>query len=151
MPINKLFFKLIFVLILLATQLSFGQRKSLYLNFDISSKETFFKENGSGKTIKEFVYLKNKKSNGNIEFFIKDQKFLYNKSKMVKKIVDLKKLQKQQLLSANEVVKYVEKVRKKYPMWYRYPSKGYPRMYVVENYSNCKVILYEVNWKYYIE
>lgn len=132
----------------LTTQFSFSQ--NIYFNFDANSKDFYLKEDGMGNYVKEGVYIKRIKETGNVEFFIKDQMFVFDKDIMSKKCMESNQFS-EKLLSANEVVDYVNSVREQYPMWYKYPSKEHPLMYVVEKGCFNKFVLYEVNWKHYIE
>lgn len=136
------------IVLVLITQFSFSQ--SIYFSFDAKSKEYYLKEDGMGNYVKEPVYIKNIKENGNIEFFIKGQMFVFEKAIMSKKSMEYNQFS-EKVLSANEVVKYVNSVREQYPMWYKYPSSDYPLMYIVEKGFRNNCILYEVNWKYYTE
>jgi len=151
MRINNKTIKITIGVFIFLFQLSYGQKKSIYFKFESESKEVYLIENGSGENVKELIYLKNKKENGNIIFYIKGQRFVYEKAKMIKKICNSSELSIEELLSPNEVVRYVAKVQKKYPMWYKYPSKEYPKIFIVESLINCRVVLFEVNWQYYIQ
>lgn len=147
--INK-FFNIKIIFLVLLFQSSFSQKKDIYICFDKDTNVSFLKEDGSGEETKEPIYIKNKQANGDILFLIKDHMFIYDKSKMSRRVIPVEKFNGK-LLSADEIIDYVKTVRKKYPMWYKYPSDKYPTMYIVENSSNITLELYEVNWKYYIE
>ncbi len=146
---NKIF-RITIIFLVLIVQSSFSQKKNIYIHFDKDTNAFFLKEDGSGEETKVPIFVKNEKANGDILFFIKDQMFIYNKDKMCRKGIPVEKFN-DKLLSADETLDYVKTVRKKYPMWYKYPSDEYPKMYIVENSSDNMLELYEVNWKYYIE
>ncbi len=151
MRINNKTIKIIIGFFIFLFQFSYSQKKPIYFKFESESKDVYLIENGSGNNTKELIYLKNKKGNGNIVFYIKGQRFVYEKTKMIKKTCNSSELSIEELFSPNEVVKYVAKVQEKYPMWYKYPSKEYPQIFIVENLKNCQVVLFEVNWQYYIQ
>lgn len=148
---NDKILKITLLLLLFKLQLLYGQRESIYLKFDSNSKDVYAYENGSGHTVKELVYQKHQKDNGDMVFYIKGQMFVHDKTKMDKKQCDFSKLSYIKLLAPDEVILYVVKVQEKYPMWYKYPSTEYPKIYIVEKLSNQLIDLIEVNWQYYIE
>jgi hypothetical protein len=138
------------ICLVFSAQISFSQENNIYFDFDEKKGDYFLKEDGSGKKIKEPLFIKNMKANGDIVFYIKDLMFVYDKSIMLKRKVSLEKF-KESLLSVDETIEYIETIRKEYPFGYKYPSKKHPKMYILERSCENNVILYEVNWQYYIE
>ncbi len=141
---------IIIICLIFSIQISFSQEKNIYFDFDEKKTDYFLKEDGSGNIIKEPVYIKNTKANGDIVFYIKDLMFVYEKSIMLKRKISLEKFI-ENLLSVDETIGYIKTVRKKYPVGYIHSSKEHPKMYIFDRSCKDKVILYEVNWQYYIE
>lgn len=140
----------IIICLIFSVLISFSQEKNIYFDFDEKKTDYFLKEDGSGNIIKEPVYIKNTKENGNIVFYIKDLMFVYDKSIMLKRKISLEKFTKN-LLSVDETTGYIKTVLEKYPFGYKHSSKEHPKMYILDSSCKEKVVLYEVNWQYYIE
>ena len=148
---NKKLFYMIFMSLL--PLFFFGQNKQnekLYINFKENSIDTYWKKGEMGKKFKEKSYLKNEKSNGDVDFFVEGLMFRYDKSKMEMKTMSETEIKCIKLLSPQEISNHIYSIQEKYPLGYKYPTEEFPKMFIV-NKNKRNIILYEVKWQYYIE
>ncbi|RAV27397.1 hypothetical protein [Sinomicrobium soli] len=145
-------FVLIIGITLFFYQVSFAQKDSVYFMFDQTSKETFIKEDGKGNKIKELLYRTNRLNDNEIVFYIKSIMFLHNGLEMEnKRLISGNNSNSIDFLSSEEVVKYIEKLQKKYPFGPEYSSEKYPKMFIANVNKSKSITLYQVKWQYYIE
>ncbi len=148
---NKKLFYMIFMSLL--PLFFFGQNKQnekLYINFKENSIDTYWKKGEMGKKFKEKSYLKNEKSNGDVDFFVEGLMFRYDKSKMETKTMSDTEIECIKLLTPQEILNHINSIQEKYPLGYKYPSEEFPKMFIV-NKNKRNIILYEVKCQYYIE
>lgn len=126
------------------------QKEELYLFFKEDSPDFYWKKGEMGEKFRTSTYLKNQRNNGDIYFYINGLLFIYDKSEMEQKNIPCSEIESKDFLTANEVEKHIQVIQKKYPLGYKYPSKEYPIMFIV-NKEKDKVTLYEVKWQYYVE
>ena len=127
----------------------------MYLMFKENSKElcdVHPTRRGRFHVVKDILkYVKMETNEGNIVFDICKEEFIYEKSKMEKRIVCSNFLDDKKLLDYEDLVNFLNEVQDKYPLGYKYPSKEYPKIYIPISLSDSKICLYEVKWQYYIE
>ncbi|AUC74278.1 hypothetical protein [Olleya sp. Bg11-27] len=125
----------------------FSQEKvnKIYILFDIESKREFSYENGSGNTETTKVFVKEKKNNGKVDFYIEKQllKF-YNKRKELDTIC-FNNFEDLKFSNIKELRRVVDK---KNPL---YPYKVFNNIFLVEKLSEDKFLQYSVRWENYIE
>lgn len=140
---------LVIIFIALSSSVSLAQRDTVFFKFESESEKTYLKEDGSGNLLKEKLFQRNDLENGNVNFFIEELLFIHQQ-KMDRIVTSNSKIVTKELLSPEEVKYYVLNIQEKYPLGYKYPSKEFPKMYVVERGKRCST-LYEVKWQYYNE
>lgn len=89
-------------------------------------------------------YVKMETNEGNIVFDICKEEFIYEKSKMEKRIVCSNFLDDEKMLYDEDLVNFLNEVQDKYP------PKEYPKIYIPISLSHSEICLYEVKWQYYI-
>jgi hypothetical protein len=125
-----------------------GQTRVLYLFFDATSTSTCevgpemegrFQES---KRVKSFEKVAS--SSGDIRFYLCKELFQYASSDGVAEISETE-LSKLEFSDLDDLIK---KVSKENPL---YPSKVFPKIYVIEKGEGQTYLKYPVEWKYYIE
>lgn len=153
--INNRILILILFFLLVNNSIFAQSNPPIYLLFNENSKElcdVHQTRTGRLHTVKNIrKYTKAERSNGNIYFDICGELFIYDESKMDKRIVCKDFLKDKKLMNYEELVGFLNEMQDKYPMGYKYPSKEYPKIYIPIKLPNHTITLYEVKWEYYIE
>lgn len=131
------------------------ERPPMYLMFKENSKElcdVHPDQRGRFHVVKNILkYAKVESKEGDVIFYICNEKLIHEKSKMEKRIVCSNFLDDKKLLDYKDLAIFLNDVQDKYPMGYIYPSDEYPKIYITITLSDSKICLYEVKWQYYIE
>lgn len=136
--------KISLILAFLFLSISYAQEKeTVYLNFDLNSKETCKtpKEGGGYLNIKKFRNIKQK--NKDIDFYICKELFLF-KSGLKPDTCTIKYL-KNIKISKIEDLKKIVKIEN--PL---YPFKVFEKVYLVDKINDSTIVKYDVKWEYYI-
>lgn len=131
------------------------ERPPIYLMFKENSKElcdVHPDRRGRFHVVKDILkYAKVETKEGDVIFYICNEKFIHEKSKMEKRIVCSNFLDDKKLLNYKDLVNFLNELQDKYPMGDRYPSDEYSKIYIPISLPDSKICLYEVKWQYYIE
>ena len=131
------------------------ERPPIYLMFKENSKElcdVHPDRRGRFHVVKDILkYAKVETKEGDAIFYICNEKFIHEKSKMEKRIVCSNFLDDKKLLNYKDLVNFLNELQDKYPMGDRYPSDEYSKIYIPISLPDSKICLYEVKWQYYIE
>ena len=125
-------------------------KDSLIFQFEENSNLEYYKEGEMDKSHREKTYIKNEDKDGNIDFFIEGLLFRHNKTKMQSKVISKLDFPCIEFLSPKQIKDHINGIKEEYPLGYKYPNEKYPVMYIAKQKSDS-IILYEVQWKYYIE
>ena len=142
------YFAIIFII--LYSYFGFSQNKeTVYIKFNADSKETFEKENDIGEIVKEKKYIKtfykDKNENLNsIKFYIGKELFELDKKNKID-TCSVGFLQNKKISNIKSLKEIVNKGDSFYP-W-----KNFKKVYLIENFNQDQIILYDAKWVYYIE
>ena len=133
------------ILLHLFFSLIYAQNKeTIYLNFDINSKETCrtLKDGGGYLNVKKFQKIKQK--NGDLDFYICEELFLFKRN-LEPDVCSIKQVKNIKISKIEDLKKIVDKEN---PL---YPYRVFPHLYLVEKINDSTILKYKVKWEYYIE
>lgn len=135
----------ILIIGLYSQSISSQNKEKKFIMFDSLSNETYVHEIGNGKKENTKVYTKNRKKNGDINFYIRKELFHY--SSVIDKI-DTCNIEYLKVIKISNIDSLKEDVNKINPL---YPYKVYPNLYIVEKVNDSTIVKHKVKWEYYIE
>lgn len=121
-----------------------SKKETIYLLFDSNSRDKCkieVEQTYENKKGIEFVkkYRKEKKRIGFIDFYICDEKFVFNKVKNKKNTCSINSIKK-------HTIKDIDYMKEKYQKGNDFKHHAFEKIYIAEKISDEKFIKYEVYW-----
>ena len=122
------------------------EKETVYLNFDLNSKEMCktLKDGGGYLDIKKYQKIKSQSKKSNYRFYICDELFLFKRG-LKPDTCTIKYLKN---IKISNLINLKIEVNKINPL---YPYKVFPNLYLVEKINDSIIVKYKVKWEYYIE
>jgi len=152
MSIKKILGAILYLMVLSSGMLH-GQERNICFNFNQYSNLRYIREDGSGNSVKEKMYRKTIRENGDVMFYIKDLMFLHFKKSMKSRTFQSseKKFGCCEYLEVNRLESFIKNIQEQYPFGYKHPSDKFPEILFFVKNEDESITMYEVKWQYYIE
>ena len=141
------------ICILMKVTISTGQTEKkdiIFIGFNESTADHYFKEVENGEKVKVRSFLKNDQTDGGVHFYIEGLLFVHLPSVMEAESLKTSFKPECEILKPEEIASYIVKIKKTYPLGYKFPSEKFPRLVIVDSSSGVPEF-YEVIWRPYNE